>query len=1370
MKNILLTLSAILFAFFGFGQTANNCGNYTSTGSNSSPYLPGTNTACNSAVPGTVNTNGAWSGFGCSGQIVSTVTGGPVTCLTVAYTAVNTDDYATLTTDTGGTLTITGVNVGVNGNVIGPYNCAGTGNYGDVMVTICSTIPFSTLTLTNTGCSSGWVVNCAQVTCTITNLTASVGACVPPGNYSTSGQVEFTGAPTSGSLIVEDCNGNQDVIAAPFTSPVNYTITGQNADGLGCDITAYFTADPACTSTVTYTAPVCLCNIDNFTANIGLCDQNTDTYGVDGTIEFTSPPTTGQLVVEVDNGTNIYDTIIALPFTSPMNWSISGIPSDGAASSVTVYFTADPTCSSTINYTAPTSCACFADIGTFTATITGSSNNNYVLCYGDQIDIQTNNDWVGPGEQFNPPGPTYTPGVSWLMYSCPPTVAVTPDPNNNVPDDPCFLGLVSDFNFSDVNDMGWINSYPPGTFTDNTIYWVPITMYDINGGTYSYVNGTIPCYELGAPFAVQYLPEFSSTYTEDCLAGTADITLNGGLPAIDGSNFTVSNLQPTTASFVNTTAPDGGTITISGLQGGDNWSFDVVDGNGCPYTVSGGPFPPLEDPGYNYAQTSWCTADAPMTPTITGVNGGTFTATPAGLDINAATGEITPANSTAGSYDVTYTTPGACFDDSTITVNISATPTVDPITDQTVCVGDNFPNIIFTGSAGATFDWTNDNTNIGLAASGTGDINAFAGQTTGGTISGTITVTPSAGSCVGPTENFTLTVNDLDDASFNYPNGLTYCQTSADPQANVTGIPGGTFTYTTISGGPTLDIDPNTGDIILANSDLGTYDITYNTNGGTGSLCPQTSTLQLTITPAPVADFTLDVYCANDADPLPTYINGGSGGNFTSTAGLSINATTGQVDLDASTPGTYTVTNTINQPGCALATAQDDITIYELPDATITGSTSICSGDPLPDLTVNITAGQSPWDLTYNFDGTPNTVNTATTPYTIAGAAVGTYDLVTITDANGCTNTISGQAVIDEFPTPVVNPLNNQFVCHDDNLVIQTFTSTPPGSTFSWTNTTGTDVGFGLSGNGQIGSFTGNNTGTAPVGVTVEVTPTSADGCVGPTEDFLVTVNPLPDVTFTGPASGCAPLAVSFTNTTAVPGQFCEWDFGDGTTAQGCGTVSHVYASGTFDVGLTVTSTAGCTNSTTYSSYVDVTPMPNASFTFSPQEIDVQDPVVEFFNGSTNADTYEWDFGDESANVFTEDAIHGYPPEPESYLVTMYATSANQLCEDTAQVWITIDDVLIFYVPNVFTPDGDQFNETFQPVFTSGHDPFDFHLTIFNRWGEIVFESYDATKGWNGHYGDGGLVQDGVYVWQIEFKENMSDKRHIHRGHVTVLK
>lgn len=104
-------------------------------------------------------------------------------------------------------------------------------------------------------------------------------------------------------------------------------------------------------------------------------------------------------------------------------------------------------------------------------------------------------------------------------------------------------------------------------------------------------------------------------------------------------------------------------------------------------------------------------------------------------------------------------------------------------------------------------------------------------------------------------------------------------------------------------------------------------------------------------------------------------------------------------------------------------------------------------------------------------------------------------------------------------------------------------------------------------------------------------------------------------------------------------------------------------------------------------------------------------------------------------------------------------------CQD-----LLIHEEVLFYVPNAVTPDGDPHNQTFKPVFTSGVDPWDYHLTIFNRWGEIIFESYNFDKGWDCTYGTGGVVQDGVYIWQIEFGEKLTDKKQLHRGHVTVLR
>jgi hypothetical protein len=92
--------------------------------------------------------------------------------------------------------------------------------------------------------------------CIITSLTASPGACVPATNiYTVSGSITFSNAPSIGTLTVSDCHGGMQVFNAPFTSPQAYSISSIPADGVSCNITAVFSSDTICTSTINYTAP-----------------------------------------------------------------------------------------------------------------------------------------------------------------------------------------------------------------------------------------------------------------------------------------------------------------------------------------------------------------------------------------------------------------------------------------------------------------------------------------------------------------------------------------------------------------------------------------------------------------------------------------------------------------------------------------------------------------------------------------------------------------------------------------------------------------------------------------------------------------------------------------------------------------------------------------------------------------------------------------------------------------------------------------------------------------------------------------------------------------------------------------------------------
>jgi len=307
-----------------------------------------------------------------------------------------------------------------------------------------------------------------------------------------------------------------------------------------------------------------------------------------------------------------------------------------------------------------------------------------------------------------------------------------------------------------------------------------------------------------------------------------------------------------------------------------------------------------------------------------------------------------------------------------------------------------------------------------------------------------------------------------------------------------------------------------------------------------------------------------------------------------------------------------------------------------------------------------------------------------------------------------------------------------------------------------------------MAGSGDIGIFTGVNSTLGPLTAQIVVTPTIG-ACAGATTSFFINVNPLPVIDIAAnPNPTCLPVDVLFNNN-GTQGASCLWSFGDGGTETMCDNVVHTYTSdGCYEVSLTVTDGFGCVNSQTVVDAVCLEPNPIANFVFDPSTTDISNTEIQFENLSENATSYIWNFGDQSGATNLENPIHIYGDTAQEYIITLVAI--NDLgCTDTAVSKIIIHDILLYWVPNAFTPDNDEFNQTFKPVFTSGFDPFDYNLMIFDRWGELIFESYNADVGWDGRF-LGKMVQDGVYVWKIEFKETMTDKRHKVYGHVTILR
>jgi gliding motility-associated-like protein len=176
-----------------------------------------------------------------------------------------------------------------------------------------------------------------------------------------------------------------------------------------------------------------------------------------------------------------------------------------------------------------------------------------------------------------------------------------------------------------------------------------------------------------------------------------------------------------------------------------------------------------------------------------------------------------------------------------------------------------------------------------------------------------------------------------------------------------------------------------------------------------------------------------------------------------------------------------------------------------------------------------------------------------------------------------------------------------------------------------------------------------------------------------------------------------------------------------------------------------------------------------ANFSYSPTNVSALNSNIQFLNSSSNANSYQWYFGDGSSSTQFEPTHEFEAENCSGFSVTLIASDGN--CSDTVMNVIPCSEETIFYVPNTFTPDGDNYNQTFYPVFYSGYDPFNFEMLIFNRWGELIFETHNVEIGWDGTSTiRGRKAQDGIYTWKITYKNQYSDERTVVVGHVTLIR
>lgn len=796
-------------------------------------------------------------------------------------------------------------------------------------------------------------------------------------------------------------------------------------------------------------------------------------------------------------------------------------------------------------------------------------------------------------------------------------------------------------------------------------------------------------------------------------------------PTITLTNVTAS---PVTTSYTVSMSPAGCSST------------DVVN-----ITVQ-----PKDDATFSYPSATVCqTGGTDPVATITGTAGGVFTFAPAGLVINSSTGLITLASSTLGTYTVTYSTSSACPDTQTFIISIVNVPDATFSYAGPYCQNET-PKPLPTFPAGSSAGvFSASPGGLVFVSTLTGEVDLAGSSPNTYTVTNTIS---AGGGCPAATGDNTITINAVP-------------VTTVDNQTVCGGVPA-----TLTAGGATTYVwsDGSTAGTLTASPVTTTpYTVTGTTAG-----CSSSAVGTITANPIPTITVNNATVCAG----TPATLTAGGATSYTWSDGSSAGSLT-------ASPGTTTPYTVIGLSAGCSGSAIGIITVNPLPVVTV-NSPVMCQG-----LSAVLTAsGANSYSWNDATTLNPKTVSPgSTTPYTVVGTSAGctgsaistvtvtqlpviTVNSTTICAGASSTLTANGGATyvwstgaagntitVSPATTTPYTVSDNTAGCSGSAIATVTVNSPSVVTVNSATICEGQSVTLTASGAGSYAWSTGSVSNplivspTTPTSYTVTGNP---GGCSG-SAVATITVNPLPVVTATS-ASVCEGLS---TTLTAAGATTYVWSNGDVTAST---TVSP-----TNNTAYTVTgaNASGC--SSTAVGAVTLFSTPTADFSFDPDPAGVMNPVITFTDlSSSDVNSWNWTFGDEDTIPSNEqNPVHTYPPVEKAYTVTLNVLNAGA-CPNSASHTVVIGSEFTFFIPNAFSPNDDDVNDVFG---ASGGGIVKFQLSIFDRWGNQVFNADEISKTWDGKVGSGAeVLQRDVYVWKVNLTD-VFKKEHDFFGTVTIM-
>lgn len=253
------------------------------------------------------------------------------------------------------------------------------------------------------------------------------------------------------------------------------------------------------------------------------------------------------------------------------------------------------------------------------------------------------------------------------------------------------------------------------------------------------------------------------------------------------------------------------------------------------------------------------------------------------------------------------------------------------------------------------------------------------------------------------------------------------------------------------------------------------------------------------------------------------------------------------------------------------------------------------------------------------------------------------------------------------------------------------------------------------------------------------------DCALGYQVEMVVAPAPILEFTVDKPV-GCPPHALQFFDESVPKVAFVLWRFGDGTIGDTFNDPEKTYFEpGWYSVTLEAYYSDYCRASLTKDSFIHILVPPVADFSFSPEDPSNLEPEVQFTDQSGGEpQTWSWTFGDGESGI-GQNPMHSFN-EPGVYPVTLTVSGAAG-CEDVVTQTVIVSWDVRLFIPNAFSPNEDGVNDVFRPSVIGPVD--DYTLRIYDRWGNLLFESRDVAIGWEGEAMNGKGLDPAVYTYVL---------------------